>query len=81
MHTHVRPLFLRTLFQILFRISQSNGNKKKPKTDISALKSVLGFRIRLQIRNPDFKILIQISQSNAPLVKNRLSESEAEVEG
>ena len=26
------------------------------KTDISALKSVLGFRVRLQIRNPDSKI-------------------------
>ena len=56
MRAHARPLFLRTVFQILFRISQSNGKKENPKTNISALKSVFGFRVRLQIRNPDFKI-------------------------
>ena len=67
MRARARPLFLRTVFQILFRISQSNGKNENPKTDISALKSVFGFRVRLQIRNPDFKIYIQISQSNAPL--------------
>ena len=66
MRACARPLFLRTVFQILFRISQSNGKNENPKTDISALKSFFGFRVRLQIRNPDFKILIQISQSNAP---------------
>ena len=47
---------LKDSFQILFRISQSNGKNENPKTDISALKSVFGFRVRLQIRNPDFKI-------------------------
>ena len=56
MRARARPLFLRTVFQILFRISQSNGKNENPKTDISALKSVFGFRVRLQIRNPDFKI-------------------------
>ena len=65
MSARARPLFLPTVFQILFRISQSNGKNENPKTDISALKSVFGFRVRLQIRNPDFKIQIQISQSNA----------------
>ena len=38
------------------RISQSNAKNENPKTDISALKSVFGFRVRLQIRNPDYKI-------------------------
>ena len=56
MRARARPLFLRTVFQILFRISQSNGKNENPKTDISALKSVVGFRVRLQIRNPNFKI-------------------------
>ena len=36
--------------------NQSNGKNENPKTDISALKSVFRFRVRLQIRNPDFKI-------------------------
>ena len=67
MCAHARPLFLRTVFQILFRISQSNGKNENPKPNVSALKSVFRFRVRLQIRNLDFKILIQISQSNAPL--------------
>ena len=57
MRARARPLFLRTVFQILFRISQSNGKNENPKTDISALKSVFGFRVRLQIRNPDFQNL------------------------
>ena len=43
-------------FSYPFRISQSNGKKENPKTNIAALKSVFGFRVRLQIRNPDFKI-------------------------
>ena len=55
MRARARPLFLRTVFQILFRISQSNGKDENRKTDISALKSVVGFRVRLQIRNPDFQ--------------------------
>ena len=59
----------RTVFQILLPISQSNGKNENPKTAISALKSVFGFRVPLQIRNPDFKIYIQISQSNAPSIK------------
>ena len=66
MRARARPLFLRTVFQILFRISQSNGKNENPKTDISALKSVFGFHVRFQIRNPDFKIKIQIFQSNEP---------------
>ena len=61
-----RPLFLRTVFQILSPIFQSNGKNENPKTYISALKSVFGFHVRFQIRNPDFKIKIQISQSNEP---------------
>ena len=56
MRARARPLFLRTVFQILLRISQSNGKNENPETDISALKSVFGFRVRLQIRNPDFKL-------------------------
>ena len=62
MRARTRPLFLRTVFQILFRIGLSNSKNENPKTDISALKSVFGFRVRLQIRYPDFKIKIQISQ-------------------
>ena len=42
MRARARPLFLRTVFQILLRISQSNGKNENPKTDISALKSVFG---------------------------------------
>ena len=57
MRARARPLFLRTVFQILFRISQSNGKNENPKTDILALKSVFGFRVRLEIRNPDFENL------------------------
>ena len=57
MRARARPLFLRTVFQILLRISQSNGKNENPKTDISALKSVFGFRVRLEIRNPDFENL------------------------
>ena len=56
MRARARLLFLRTVFQILFRICQSNGKNENPKTGISALKSVFGFRVRLQIRNLDFKI-------------------------
>ena len=64
MRARERPLFLRTVFQILFRISQSNGKNENPKTDISALKSVFGFRVRLQNLNPDFPIerTLRISQ-------------------
>ena len=53
MRARARPLFLRTVFQILFRISLPSPQKNKgnPRTDISALKSFLGFRVRLQIRN------------------------------
>ena len=56
MRARAIPLLLRTVFQILIRISQSNGKNENQKTDISALKSVFGFRVRLQNRNPDFKI-------------------------
>ena len=56
MRARARPLFLRTAFQTLLRISQSNSKNEDPKTYISALKSVFGFRVRLQIGNQDFKI-------------------------
>ena len=42
MHARTRPLFLRTVFQILFGFPN-----RTVKTDISALKSVFGFRVRL----------------------------------
>ena len=42
-----RPLFLRTVFHILLQISHSNGKNKNPITDISSLKSVFVFRVRL----------------------------------
>ena len=57
MRARARPLFLRTVFQILLRIFQSNGKNENPKTDISALKSVFGFRVRLEIGNTDFESL------------------------
>ena len=47
MRARARPLFLRTVFQILFRISQKQ---------VSQFKFVFGFRVRLQFRNPGFKI-------------------------
>ena len=56
MRACARQLFLRRVFQILFRIFQSNGKNESPKSDISALKSVFKFRVWLQIWNPDFKI-------------------------
>ena len=50
MRARARPLFLRTVCQILFRISQKSGKKGNPRTGVSALKSFCGFRFRLQIR-------------------------------
>ena len=47
MLARARLLFRRTVFQILFQISQKNGKKGDSKTNISALKSVFGFRVRL----------------------------------
>ena len=47
MRARARPLFLRTVFQILFRISQSNG--KNEKTDISASKSIFAFDCKSEI--------------------------------
>ena len=58
MHAHARPLFLRTVGQILFRISQSNGTKGNPKTDISKPKS--GF----YDLNPDFPIKSTLKKRN-----------------
>ena len=58
MHAHARPLFLRTVGQILFRISQSNGTKGNPKTDISTPKS--GF----YDLNPDFPIKSTLKKRN-----------------
>ena len=54
-----RPLFLRTVFQTLFRISQSNGKKKKkPNTYISGC-------VRFGNLDLDFKIRISYLRSNA----------------
>ena len=66
-----RPLFLRIVFQILFRISEKkkkkkkkNGKKANLRGDISALKPVFGFFVGLQNLksgyenlNPDFLII------------------------
>ena len=38
--------------------------KENPNTDIPALKSVLAFHVRLQIRNPDLDFLIEIHPEN-----------------
>ena len=45
-----RPLFLRIVFQILFRISEKkkNGKKANLRGDISALKPVFGFFVGLK---------------------------------
>ena len=65
MRVHARPLFLRTVFQILFRISQSNvkkGNPKNPDLDfLIEIHPEDGFRVRLvnpdlDFENPDFPI-------------------------
>ena len=56
MRARARPLFLRTVFQILFWISKRKGKEENPRTVISALKSVFGFWVWLQIWNLDFKI-------------------------
>ena len=57
MHAHARPLFLRTVCQILFRISQSNGTKeiqKHLKSKIRILRSI----------NPDFPIDSTLKKRN-----------------
>ena len=67
MRVHARPLFLRTILQILFRISQSNDKKGNPKNpDLDFLIEIHpedGFRARLgnpdldfENLNPDFPI-------------------------
>ena len=59
MRARARPLFLRTVFQTLFRISQSNGKKKKnPNTYISGC-------VRFGNLDLDFKIRISYLRSNA----------------
>ena len=45
--------------------------KSTLRTDFSEVKSVFGFRVRLGNPDLDFENLIQISQSNAPLVKRK----------
>ena len=60
MHARARLLFLSTICQILFRISQWNG-KKEIQKQIS------------QIRNPDFEIRIQISQFECTLKKRSIA--------
>ena len=56
MRAHTRPLFLRTVFQILFRISQSNDKKGNPKNpdfdfliEIHPEDGFLGGEIRFRI--------------------------------
>ena len=53
MRARARPLFLRKVFQILFRISESNGKNENPKKisqyDLSA---EIRFRISRSIANP-----------------------------
>ena len=80
MRARARPLFLGTLFQILLRISQSTGKNENPKKDILALKSFFGFRVRLEIRNPDFPIerthrIAMILTIKVPVI-DRLGETE-----
>ena len=48
---------------------QSNGQKWKYKNRYLSVEISFRFPARLQIRNPDFKSHIQISQSNAPYVR------------
>ena len=48
---------------------QSNGQKWKYKNRYLSVEISFRFPVRLQIRNPDFKSHIQISQSNAPYVR------------
>ena len=67
MRVHARPLFLRTVFQILFLISQSNGKKedlKNPDLDflieIHPEDGFLGGEIRFRI----FPIERTLSSSN-----------------
>ena len=62
MRARARPLFLRKVFQIVFRISQLNGKDENLKTDISALESVLKSLSIANLKsgflnlNPDFQI-------------------------
>ena len=56
-----KPLFLRTVFQILFRISHSNGKKEIQKQISRCLNPFSDFAF-------DYKSEIQTSQSNAPFV-------------
>ena len=75
LHAHAylakrRPLFTRIVLQILFRISQSNGKKEIHKiskstmrTDLLEVKSVFGFRFRLQ----NLKSLLPVLQSDISL--------------
>ena len=56
-----KPLFLRTVFQILFRISHSNGKKEIQKQISQCLNPFSDFAF-------DYKSEIQTSQSNAPFV-------------
>ena len=56
-----KPLFLRTVFQILFRISHSKGKKEIQKQISQCLNPFSDFAF-------DYKSEIQTSQSNAPFV-------------
>ena len=63
-----RPLFLRTVYQFLCRISPPQKTPKEWESKSRYLSAEIRFRfhVRLLIRNPAFKIWIQISQSNPP---------------
>ena len=66
MRARARPLSLRTVLKILPKISQKKKKRRKgyPRKDFSVLKSVFGYGVRFQIRNPDphFKIELNLSK-------------------
>ena len=83
--TYNKPQLTRTVLQILFQISQKNAkeaNPWNPKRDFlieihmekgSVRRNpFLDFAFYWEIRNPDLKIEIRISQSNAPIGCGRL---------
>ena len=79
MHACARPLFLRTVFQILFQISQLNGKNGNPKqisqhdlsVEIGILKSKS--RFRNQTHPKAFKSLMNnnINNKNDPIQKDQ----------
>ena len=73
MRVHARPLFLRTVLQVLFRISQSNDKKGNPKNpDLDYLIEIhpedgfLGGEIRFRISRSIGKSGFRKSKSGFP---------------